>query len=249
MNIIKYYTDYVNSINEGLIKTHDSKISFNEMIRSLRLLKFNVDGEFSSDEIVLIINDFSHIQKDKIDDFFDHISVTLTNRFGWFPSTMSITIGDNIRQKKYDESELKLKHDLISTVRIAFNSKFDETCDVPSKLYHLSIQEYERKILKYGIVPKSNSKLSFHLDRIYLCKTKKDCHELIPQMKLHYSEEKDTNLYMIGNKKWRKNTKWIIYEISSTEIKTLYKDPNYLNGYYTLDNISPSSIEVVDREK
>ena len=71
---------------------------------------------------------------------------------------------------------------------------------------------------------------------------------LIPQMKLYYSEERDTNLYKLNNKKYRKNTKWIIYEISNTSNLKLYKDPRYINGYYTLENINPQDIKEIKRE-
>jgi hypothetical protein len=116
------------------------------------------------------------------------------------------------------------------------------------KMYHITIQEYDHKIKKYGLFPKSKSKLSSHTDRIYLCKSIEDCEMLIPQMKLYYSEERDTNLYKLNNKKYRKNTKWILYEIDNTSNLKLYKDPRYINGYYTLDNINPQDIREIKRE-
>jgi hypothetical protein len=50
----------------------------------------------------------------------------------------------------------------------------------------------------------------------------------------------------LGNKKYRKNTKWIIYKIKRKV--DLYKDTRYDNGYYTMDNIDPSNISVVEYE-
>ena len=97
---------------------------------------------------------------------------------------------------------------------------------------------------KLWTFPKSKSKLSSHTDRIYLCKSIEDCEILIPQMKLYYSEERDTNLYKLNNKKYRKDTKWIIYEISNTSNLKLYNDPRY----YTLENINPQDIKEVKRE-
>jgi len=252
MEIIKYYTDYINAINEGHIKTYDSKISFNEIIRSLKLLQFKADGSYSENQINLILNDFNHIPKNKIDDLFDHISVILVNKFGWFPSYMKILYSNGHKlEKKYSEDELKLNQDLTSSIQITFESKFDKVENIiPDKLYHLSIQEYENKIMKYGLVPKSKSKLTSHLDRIYLCKSIQDCKSLIPQMKLVYSEEKDVNLYTLGNKKYRKNTKWIIFEIDTEKahIDKLYKDPNYTDGYYYLGGIGPDSITIKEKE-
>ena len=249
MNVIKFYADYIQLLNEGLIRSYDSDISFNEIIRSLKLLKFDVDGWFTNDKISLKIKNFNNIPKNKIDDLFDHVNITLVNKFGWFPSTMNITnINFNSILKKYNEDELKLKQDSISEINIEYDRGFDEIEKViPEKLYHLSIQEYENKILKYGLFPKSKSKLSSHLDRVYLCKTPDECVNLIPQMKLYYSEEKDVNLYTLGNKKWRKNTKWIIFEIETSDIN-LYKDPRYKDGYYTLDNINPKTISIHSRE-
>ena len=118
--------------------------------------------------------------------------------------------------------------------------------DYNGDLYHLSVQEYKDKILKNGIFPKSKSKLSSHVDRVYLYKTIDDCKILIPQMKLHYSEEMNVNHYELGNKKWRKNTKWIIYKIIGDY--KLYKDPRYDGGYYTMDNIDPNNISIIEIE-
>ena len=249
MNVVKYYADYIQLLNEGLIKSYESDISFGEIIRSLRLLKFNVNGEFEENRISLIIKDFNDIPKNKIDDLFDHINITLVNKFGWFPSTVEITnINSNSILKKYNEDELKLKQDTISIINIEYDKGFDEIEKItPNKLYHLSIQEYENKILKNGLFPKSKSKLSSHLDRVYLCKSPDDCDNLVPQMKLYYSEEKDDNLYTLGNKRWNKNTKWIIFETKSNNIK-LYKDPRYKDGYYTLDNIDPKMISIYSKE-
>jgi hypothetical protein len=62
-------------------------------------------------------------------------------------------------------------------------------------------------------------------------------------MKFHYKIRK-TN-----NKKDNLNDKWIIYEIvtSGLDIK-LYKDPNYINGYYIVDNIPSDLIKIIDKE-
>ena len=86
-----------------------------------------------------------------------------------------------------------------------------------------------------------------HLDRIYVCKTIEDCKILIPQMILHYNDIKNYHKYELGNKRYRKNTDWIIYEINVKDIN-LYKDPRYMNGYYILDNINKESINIIEKE-
>jgi hypothetical protein len=46
----------------------------------------------------------------------------------------------------------------------------------------------------------------------------------------------------------KKDSKPIIFEIDNSDsfIKKLYKDPNYENGFYTLENIKPDKISIVE---
>jgi hypothetical protein len=245
---IKNYIDYLESINEGLIKTNDGEKSLKYTIDTLKKLKFDVDGDIKDNLISIKFNNFRFIDKSKLDDLFDMLSSLMVNKFGWFPSSMSLDLSNGLnRLKRYDESEIKIKSSTISTLTIEYDSKFDEVIEYFGDLYHLSIQEYEDKILKSGLFPKSKSKLSSHIDRVYLCKNIQDCKNLIPQMKLHYSEERDINHFELGNKKWNKNTKWIIFKINNTSLK-LFNDPRYEDGYYTMDNIKPSDISVIEKE-
>jgi len=245
---IKNFLDYLQHINEGLIKTHDGEKSINHLVDKMKRLNFDVSGYFKDGIIKLEFNNFKSIHSSKLDDMFDMISALMTNKFGWFPSSMYIKLTNGLdRLKKYDESEIKNKSSLIDKLIIEFDSKFDNIEEYKGKLCHLSINEYKNKILKNGLYPKSKSKLSSHIDRIYLCKNIEDCKGLIPQMKIHYSEEKSVNHYELNNKKWRKDTKWVIFEIDDDNL-TLYKDPRYDDVYYTMDNIHPSRISIFESE-
>lgn len=245
--IIKFYKDYIDAINEGLIKTIEPEKVLNDIIRTLSLMGFNVDGRLGIDKIFLSINDFNSISVNKIEILFDHIMVSIVNRGGWFPSTMYlINIHGLKRYIKYDFNEIITNHSLLKSVEITFESKFDKIeNNIPNKLYHLSIMEYDKKIKKYGLIVKSKSKLSSHLDRIYLCKSKKDCESLIPQMTLYYTNEKDYNVYVKGKKLYNKDITPVIYEVDGTIIDKLYIDPNYTDGYYTLDNIKSEFIKKI----
>ena len=246
--VIKTYSDYLEHLKQGLIKTHDGDKSIKYLVDTLRKLKFNVTGDYDNNIISLTIKDFNHIASNKLDDFFNTISSILTNKFGWYPSSMDIHLLSGLdRLKKYDEAEIKLKRSIIGSLTIKYDSKFGNKVFYNGYLYHLSIREYEKKILKKGLFPKSKSKLSSHLDRVYLCKNLNDCKNLIHQMKIHYSEERDVNFYDLGNKKWRKDTRWIIFKINNSSIN-LYKDNNYGEGHYTMDNIDPKDITIIDKE-
>jgi len=51
-------------------------------------------------------------------------------------------------------------------------------------------------------------------------------------------------------KKSKIDTKWIIYEIDTNNLSiNLYKDPNYDNGYYIIDNIPKEKIKIIEEEK
>jgi hypothetical protein len=242
---IKNYYDYLRHIKEGLIKTHEGEDSIRHLIDVMRRLKFDVSGSFKNDIITLEFVDFKSIPPAKLRDMFDMISSLMVNKFGWFPSSMDFQLVNGVtRLKRYDESEIIKKASIIDKLKIEFDSKFDGIEIYSGNLYHLSIQEYKVKILKNGLFPKSKSKLLSHIDRVYLCKSLADCKNLIPQMKLHYSEEKDVNHYELVNKKWKKDTKWIIYEIKNDGYVNLHKDPRCGDGYYTMDNISPDRISI-----
>jgi RNA:NAD 2'-phosphotransferase (TPT1/KptA family) len=72
---------------------------------------------------------------------------------------------------------------------LIFEAKYDELREVPSKLYHVSIQEYKNNILKRGLIPKSNSKRTVHLDRIYVCKTVEAVKTIINQLFIPFEFE------------------------------------------------------------
>lgn len=243
------FNEYVKLLNEGLIKTHDGQTSLTYLLDILKSLKIDVSGYVKNNNIISIsINRFNTIDNDDIKPLFDTIKSYMINLFGWFPTSMEIKLINGLSNKKqYDEDEIVLKKRNISELNIEFDSKFDILEKYTGKLYHLSIQEYQNKILKHGLEPKSKNKLTSHLDRIYVCKTVEDCKILIPQMILHYNDIKNYHKYELGNKKYRKNTDWIIYEINVKDIN-LYKDPRYMNGYYILDNINKDYINIIEKE-
>jgi len=139
--MIKDYKDYIDSINEGLIKIYPSNIVSNNLINSLIGLNLNFNVELIDNKIKLTFNFFNAIPIYQLDNLFDIIN--------------------------------------------SAESKFDEIVeDIPNKLYHLSINEYKDKIIKYGLYPKSKNKLTSHLDRIYLCDNINDCKILINRMSL-----------------------------------------------------------------
>lgn len=247
--IIKYFKDYIDSINEGLIKTYPGNLVLKDILKSLEHIHINTSGSFENDKIKLNIHNFNTIQLNKIEHLFNHIDTFVVNRGGWFPSSIILNIGGIEKIEKYDYNKILNLHEYLTKLTIIYESKFDtEESNIPDKLYHLIIKEYQKKINKMGLIPKSKSKLSSHLDRIYVCKTKQDCVDLIPKMMMYYTGEKDENIYKLGKKFFNKDITPVIYEIdnSSKEIDKLYLDINYgEKGYYILNNILPDKLKIV----
>lgn len=238
---IETWSDFI--LNETL-KTHDIDLTLHNVKNELSLLRLNFNIQKSpNNSLLLTLNGFNYIAG--VGQYLDIINRLFIDRHGWFPTKMEITnFSGMVNIFPYDENMLRSDNNLyFNKVKITYESKYDIEYVLPKKLYHLSIQEYEKNILKSGLIPKSKSKLSKHLDRIYVCTKYKDCYGLIDKMKFYYKNRK------INNKKDNINDKWIIYEIetNSLDIK-IYKDPNYIDGYYIIDNIPSDIIKIFDRE-
>lgn len=230
-------------VNEGLIKTLDIKETVDKSDFFLRNLKIKYQISLKDNNTIsLKIEDFNYIQLLK--DVFDTIENYFINICGWFPTYMYLQhLSSNKHQFKYNEEYLLKNAEYFSKIEIIFESKFDIEHDLPEKLYHLSIKQFKPKILKSGLFPKGKSKISKHLDRIYVCDTLKGCENLIVNMRNHYNTIKFNNTYN------KINDAWIIYEIDTIGLNLkLYKDPNYKGGFYIIDNIPANRIKIIKEE-
>lgn len=238
---IDKYSDFI--LNETL-KTYDQKQTIDFINTELSLMKIKFElSELARNKIKL--KWFPEWKdRDVFKSEIEYLQSLFIDRFGWFPTLMIIDT-EKFKNYKipYDKSILLSKNKLLDKVEIIFEAKYDIEINIPDKLYHLSIQEYEKSILNNGICPKSKSKLTKHLDRIYVCIDVDKCYELIPRMKLEYK-----NLIYFNSKN-KIDYKWIIYEINTKKLDIkLYQDPNYIGGYYVIENIHPNNIKIIDKE-
>ena len=177
MEFIYDFEKYVKSINEGLIKTFDIKKTVTDINTLLNRYNLNFSTEIIDNIFMVIINDFDKITN--LDDILEILLSTTFNLYGWFPSTMRMTnFFLNEKTMKFRKEELLRPINNLVKVIITFESKFDEIVNnIPDKLYHLTIQQYENDIIKNGLLPKSKSKLTAHDydGRIYLCDSINQC--------------------------------------------------------------------------
>lgn len=234
--------NYLDYLKEGLINTQPADVVLRKVIFLPNNLIWGIRHTKSDNLIhfeILFFNKLTEISKT-----FDAIESYFINMMGWFPLMMKIiSLSGMENDIQYNKDYLIKNMSFISKVNIIFESKFDIDSNISDKLYHLSIKEFEKSIQKNGLSPKSKSKISYHDSRIYVCKSILNCKSLIPNMEMIYNQQK------WSNPKSKINDDWVIYEIdtSALDIK-LYCDPNYIGGYYLLENIPSNNIKVVEVE-
>jgi len=223
--IIKFLTEEIlkdKKIYEGLIKSH----SLSHVARILNSKKhiFRIDRE----ENQFYVDFFGAYEGDSLTKYRELI--TLANNLGYFPSLLQTDSGELVKNPKdiinFDVSKY-------AVTKITFEAKYDiEIEDIPKYLYHTTPVSRWEKIEKIGLTPKSQSKLSYHPERIYLAFDEKEVAELGDMFK-----------------RW-KNEPHLILQIDTHRVPgkfRLFDDPNFKGyGAYTLNNIPPYAIKVVN---
>ena len=209
-----------------LLDTHKEEYELNlkeglikstELGKTVGILKRNFpSNSFSYDKGTNTFN----IKLSEVDQWDDIVKIA--NNLGWFPSWVSST--------QYT-GQYSSKLPLYINNKIRFEAKYDQKIEkIPSTLYHITPIENSDKIEKQGLAPKSRSKAAYHPDRVYLF-TDLDSAEDLADM-FYQKTGQDA---------------WDTLQINITQIPgdyfQLYKDPNFIEGYYTLNNIPPNAIK------
>jgi hypothetical protein len=210
-----YKEEYDLNLKEGLIKTTNIGKTLN-ILEKKYSSKFIFTKSKNSFYIKTFNTDINTLLNGIIKD---------ANNLGWFPSFMETEeYTGKWNEKYFKKGEIKLR----------FEAKFDEEIveKIPQVLYHITPTQNVDKILSIGLVPKSRSKASYHPDRVYLSKDLEDI-ENLGEMFYQKTGIKD----------------WTILKIDTNMVPgsylKLYTDPNYKQGYYTLNNIPPQAIEKI----
>ena len=84
--------------------------------------------------------------------------------------------------------------------------------------------------------------MAHHPERVYLAHDKHDAQTSLYN-DLKFSTKKQPEKYLDEYKDW------IIIALKTTNIRRLFKDPNYEYGFYTFSNIPPSDIISIEEIK
>lgn len=156
------------------------------------------------------------------------------DRVGWYCSSILVN-GQKVQGS--------LQYDNLSPTSIItyfLEPKYDvQIIDLPTKLYHITTINHLDKIKKIGLVPKNQNKLSTHPARVYAALTKSAAEEIM-QLFADADASQEHIMLEINPHNLIRNTKW-------------YWDMNFMDngkplGIYTLSNIPPMAITVVQQE-
>ncbi len=239
------YNDFIKYIKEGLISTHNY-IKYENSIKSI-LFGYGIKSEITpinDYKFNLRINNFQVSQ----DGAHQKVLLLLINNFGYYASEFRIYLKNGMEKDfKFDIDlfidETNKMGKLIDHVTITFESKYEDglyknALPIPDFLYHVTNEKYLDKILKIGLVPKAQNRLSKHPGRIHFTYSIDDAKDLIN--KFNFSDSNNNLLQQ----------NYVILQIDcrSDELKDrlmLHTDPNMItNGCYTYDNINKLFISV-----
>jgi len=225
------YKTFIIRLNEGLIKTI-------EIDKSIRIIERNL-SEMGSFQIEKDNNKFSILFYDlKNIHGFDFI-FSIINNLGWFPSSFKVWKSEkvNIFIWKNLESFISLVKDC-EKVLVYFESSFDLVIQKPDFAYHTFCYLNLKNIREIGLVPKNLKKITSHPERIYLSMGIESVIDIGKKIKSR-SIYNDYNKY--------KDIDFGVIELNLKELDiTCYKDPNYNQGFYILQNIPKEYIKIID---
>lgn len=215
--------NYLYYISESRYKTHGLNTIERTLPKTLKSMNcdFIIEYYWEVDDFSIEFTNLTNNAKD--------VLIGRCELIGYYPSVMEVN-DINIRDKN-----IKTIDDFVTFVKdydlpkencvfFHFESWLDQEIDTPETLYHICRTIDKDKILRYGISPKSKHKISYHPDRIYITDDYKSAIFIMKQFKeIH-------------------NTDYSIVTIKPNSDMLVRRDPNFEEGYYTNQNISPNCI-------
>lgn len=137
--------------------------------------------------------------------------------------------------------EHKYEKDKTSVVITFEKRRQEDELPVPKFLYHLTPENKVDKILKFGLVPKAQNKLSEHPDRIYFFLQK--------DLTLNYKSYAD-DFWTSTYKNTTRGIKYALLKIDTEKCRNdfkIYGDPNMIRGVWTFNNVPPEAITIEEK--
>lgn len=224
-------TDIFNEIKlyEGLEKTHDIWTTI------YHLEKWPI----ASDKFTV----YQHLNNTIQLKFSDNLTekefnnlLQLINSLGWFIAVYLVN-DSPFKYKKFDKDSY-IKNDIDKSLMVfILEAKFDLELNKMELniLYHTTPAIYKDDILQIGLKPFTKEKQSYHPDRIYLCKTLDKCKLIRAKLYTDSTEQMIFSVDVTGFIKYNTKAKF-------------YQDPQFDGGIYTLSNIHPKFLKIIEEK-
>ena len=222
---------------EGLIHSYNTNV----ITRGLKGRGYkdeNIGVERNSNGNVYVIKFFLDENSKKR---LESLNKFMSDLCGWGLGTIKDEDGIKIENEDFFKPEYEQKF-----VWLQYEPKFNERInaeDFPKKMYHITTTQGFKKIKEIGLTPKTRTGFFFAFkNRIYLT----DTAERLIQLAQRFVTDKYKKQSNIKDNKVI--TDFIVLEINIYDIKLpikLFKDPNFINGFYTLDNIRRGVIKPI----
>ena len=215
-----------NLIYEGLIYSYPTSIIFTRLL-NMGYRQEQLGLEKSSNGQVFLITFFLG---NNANSRFEELNKFMINMCGWNISSMK---GQNGEKLSIDTDLSNLTYQYIW---LQYEPKFDieiSERDYPTFVYHITPEKNLNKILTKGLCPSSKSRKFNYSERVYFAKNIEDV--------LHLSKE----FIKKGDKD---DLGYVVLKINIAAYyfhPRIFRDPNFKNGFYTLENISPYIIKSI----
>ena len=231
-NIFEHYETIDEIIEEGIFESYSAEKILNILERHYRVYR-NGKLPIKENEITIEFDAFKTSPKTYGTDEVSVITIILKNgpeieKIKRFFNTCGWPLAE-----EYESSTNKPL-----TVLTFEKRRQEDEIPVPKFLYHLTPENKVNKILKNGLVPKAQNKLSMHPERIYLFLRK--------DLTLNYRAYADS-FWLAAHKTTSRKDKYALLKIDTLKCRAgfkLYGDPNMVMGVWTFDNIPPEAITI-----
>ena len=158
---------------------------------------------------------------------YNNLNNFMDNVCGWHH-------GETINNGLVVPDKLHFLDILEGNVGLQYEAKFNiKVVKIPNKIYHLTTSDKIKKILNVGLTPKTSINYFTFSDRIYF--------SLNPDSLIKFSRDKS---------KMIEKYDYVVLEIDTNYFPIgmrFFKDPNFVGGMYTLENIPPEAITPIFR--
>jgi hypothetical protein len=221
---------------EGLIYTY----SLEKLLPELRSLKFKRNQfSFYNNKITIHFDLNNNNEKRYLE-----LNRIMDNVGGWFHGA---SIAGSVLKNKLDFINVTN-----GVVTLQYEPKHDIEMGVPDIIYHLTKQNKVDKIKRNGLTPRSSVDFFNFNDRVYFSTNKESLKDLALQKKYielnKIAEKEKSGSYKSKKQKdleTKEAGKFLILTVKPNFGRTItrfFKDPNFIDGYYTKENLKPSSI-------